>query len=751
MRAESSNAEVWFEATDCVFSSYDSAAPLASIDVDEALDTVPAAPAASSTPMERLEATCAPDPRRLWECIRREAEAEAAAEPVLSSFLHAAVVAQPSLTAAVAWVLAHRLDGSDGGAIDPIYHYDAFAEVLDGLEACIVADLVAVMARDASSLSYASALLWHGGFQALQMQRIAHAFWGQGARTAALRIQSQLSAALGADIHPAAQFGKGVLIQHPLGIVIGEAARISDHVTLMQYVTLGGTGKDTGDRHPKVLDYAQVAAHSTVLGNITIGRHARVAAGSLVLKPVAEGVMVAGSPATVIGCMADIACDAAWTLLAIFVSTIAGLVLEPLPTGAWAFLAVTTAVATNTLSFGQAFSAFTNDVIWLIVVSFFFAAGFQKTGLGERVANMFVAACGKSTLGLAYGLAVAEALLAPAMPSTTARAGGIFMPIINSLSLASDSKPNSPSAGRLGKFLVQAQFQGSVHSSALFLTAAAQNLLCMKLASELGVAVASPWVTWFTAALAPALVGLLVTPLIMYKVCRPEVTDTPEAPRAANEKLRQMGPMSRDERIMLGTMLGAVVLWVLGDRLGVPAVTAAMLGLCALLVSGVLKWRDCLDYSAAWDTLFWFAVLVGMSGQLNALGVIKHFADAVGGRLVAANLGWPAVFGLLNAVYFGLHYMFASQTAHVGALYAAFLAMMLAAGVPGVLAALSLAYVSNLFGSMTHYGSGQAAVYYGAGYVSLAEIFKVGGLMVGVNALIWGVVGAAWWKVIGLY
>lgn len=137
----------------------------------------------------------------------------------------------------------------------------------------------------------------------------------------------------------------------------------------------------------------------------------------------------------------------AWTLLSVFVSTIAGLVLEPLPTGAWAAVAATAAVSSGALSFAQAFSAFRNDVIWLIVVSFFFAAGFQKTGLGERVATLFVRAFGGSTLGLAYGLAAAEAVVAPAMPSTTARAGGIFLPIIDSLARAAGSLPGEKEEG----------------------------------------------------------------------------------------------------------------------------------------------------------------------------------------------------------------------------------------------------------------------------------------------------------------
>ncbi|KAI4367186.1 hypothetical protein MLD38_022950 [Melastoma candidum] len=151
----------------------------------------------------------------------------------------------------------------------------------------------------------------------------------------------------------------------------------------------------------------------------------------------------------------------AWQLLAIFLSTIAGLVLGPLPVGAWAFLGLTASVVTRTLSFSAAFSAFTNDVIWLIVISFFFARGFVKTGLGDRIATYFVKWLGKSTLGLSYGLTLSEALIAPAMPSTTARAGGVFLPIIKSLSLSAGSRPGDSSSKKLGSYLVQSQFQVS--------------------------------------------------------------------------------------------------------------------------------------------------------------------------------------------------------------------------------------------------------------------------------------------------
>ncbi|GAA0149419.1 primary active transporter [Lithospermum erythrorhizon] len=148
-----------------------------------------------------------------------------------------------------------------------------------------------------------------------------------------------------------------------------------------------------------------------------------------------------------------------WQLLAIFLTTIAGLVLSPLPVGAWALICLTIAVITRTLTFAAAFTAFTNEVIWLIVISFFFSRGFVKTGLGDRIAMYFVRWLGKSTLGLSYGLVLSEAAISPAMPSTTARAGGVFLPIIKSLALGADSLPDDGTSRKIGAFLIQSQFQ----------------------------------------------------------------------------------------------------------------------------------------------------------------------------------------------------------------------------------------------------------------------------------------------------
>ncbi|KAJ9525924.1 hypothetical protein QJQ45_009417 [Haematococcus lacustris] len=488
-----------------------------------------------------------------------------------------------------------------------------------------------------------------------------------------------------------------------------------------------------------------------------------------VLKPKAAFKPWAAAACVAIGCgvqwlvpMPEGASRASWTLLAVFCSTVAGLVLEPLPVSAWSLCCITALVATRACTFETAMAGLTNDAIWLIVISFFFAKAsgsafhrqpggayaFEKTGLGQRIANMMVAAVGHSTLGLAYSLAAAEVLLAPAMPSCTARAGGIFMPVIKFLSEAGNSFPGA-GRRRLGAFLVHSQMQASCNIAALFMTGAAQNLLAMNIARGMGVHIPDAWGTWALGALVPGLASVLMIPLITFWLTPPEVRHTPQAPAEARARLAAQGPLSGPELVTLVTLGGAVVLWGLGEQLAFSSVVTAMMGLSTLLLAGVLSWRDCLEYTAAWDTLVWFSALVSMCSALAASGLVTRLADMVGVALAQAKLPWMASFGLLHALFFWGHYIFASQVGHVGALYGAFLAMMIAAGTPATLAALTLGYSSNLFGSLTHYASGPAAVFHGSGYTELREVLGLGALMGLRSCLVWGGLGMAWWKLLG--
>ncbi|AES95277.1 putative serine O-acetyltransferase [Medicago truncatula] len=237
----------------------------------------------------------------IWEAVKQEAKHEAEKEPVLSSFLYASVLAHECLEQVLAFVVANRLQSPTLLATQLM---DIICNVFmhdKAIQRSIRLDVQAFKDRDPACLSYCSAILYMKGFHSLQVYRVAHALWHQGRKVLALALQSRVSEVFGIDIHPAAKIGEGILLDHGTGVVIGETAVIGNRVSLMQAVTLGGTGKESGDRHPKVGEGALIGAGSTILGNIKIGEGVMIAAGSLVLKDAPPRSIVAGIPAKVIG------------------------------------------------------------------------------------------------------------------------------------------------------------------------------------------------------------------------------------------------------------------------------------------------------------------------------------------------------------------------------------------------------------------------------------------------------------------
>ncbi|CAN6821307.1 unnamed protein product [Brassica oleracea] len=237
----------------------------------------------------------------IWDAIREEAKLEAEKEPILSSFLYAGILAHECLEQALGFVLANRLQNPTLLATQLLDIFNGVMMHDKGIQRSIRHDIQAFKDRDPACLSYSSAILHLKGYHALQAYRVAHKLWNQGRTLLALALQSRISEVVfGIDIHPAAKIGEGILLDHGTGVVIGETAVISNHVSILHGVTLGGTGKETGDRHPKIGEGALLGACVTVLGNISIGVGAMVAAGSLVLKDVPPHSVVAGNPAKLI-------------------------------------------------------------------------------------------------------------------------------------------------------------------------------------------------------------------------------------------------------------------------------------------------------------------------------------------------------------------------------------------------------------------------------------------------------------------
>lgn len=237
----------------------------------------------------------------LWELMKREASTAAANEPQLASSLYASILMHQTLEDTLATVLGNALDTTTFQATQWM---ELFREALtDDPEygRAVRADIAAFMERDPASSHAARVLLYSKGFHALESWRLAHWLWRRERDSLALYLQSMISSRFAVDIHPAATIGKGILIDHGTGIVIGETARLGDNVSLLHNVTLGGTGKETGDRHPKVDDGVMIGAGATILGNIQVGTCAHIAACSVVLKPVEPFAIISGVPGKMVG------------------------------------------------------------------------------------------------------------------------------------------------------------------------------------------------------------------------------------------------------------------------------------------------------------------------------------------------------------------------------------------------------------------------------------------------------------------
>jgi serine O-acetyltransferase len=237
----------------------------------------------------------------VWGRIRQEAEDVVRREPELAPFIYSSILHQDSVEAAVVHRLADRLDHP---ALSSELIRQAYADALKDFPAigeAFRADLMAIADRDPATYRLIEPVLYYKGFHAIQTHRLAHWLWGKGRRDFALYLQSRSSAVFQCDIHPAAQIGRGIFLDHATGLVVGETALIEDDVSMLHDVTLGGTGKQGGDRHPKIRYGVMIGAGAKILGNIEVGHCARIAAGSVVVKTVPNNVTVAGVPAKVIG------------------------------------------------------------------------------------------------------------------------------------------------------------------------------------------------------------------------------------------------------------------------------------------------------------------------------------------------------------------------------------------------------------------------------------------------------------------
>lgn len=401
----------------------------------------------------------------------------------------------------------------------------------------------------------------------------------------------------------------------------------------------------------------------------------------------------------------------AWQMFAVFVTTIAGIMTAPLPMSVVAIIGATVATLLGVISFADVVRSTGTDLVWLVMLAFFISRGVIKTGLGRRIALLFMRVLGKRTLGLGYGLAITELVIAPAMPSITARAGGVMLPITRAIAEVLGSRPDDPeSRSKVGSYLILCAFHANIITAGMFITAMAGNPLSVKLAADQGVEIS--WLDWTVAAFAPGLLCLIIIPVALLWIARPQIRKTPDAIGLAQRELDAMGAISKNEIVMASIFVGLLVLWIFGEQLGIGATLAAALGVSLMFVTRVLTWQDALDEKSAWDTMIWIGLLIMLASKLNEYGMVAWFGKEFGAYLE----GYPrlAVYMLVAAIYFYIHYFFASATAHISALFPLSLALMIAAGIPPFVGAIALGVLSNVYGCLTQYGIGSGPVMYGS-------------------------------------
>ena len=429
----------------------------------------------------------------------------------------------------------------------------------------------------------------------------------------------------------------------------------------------------------------------------------------------------------------------AWHLFAVFVASIAAVLLGAFPLLTSTMLAVAAVVLTDTISAAKAFSGFANPSVLLVVIAFLVAQAVVKSGLGRRISLFMVSRFGKSAQGLAYSIVLTDAVIAPAFPSNTAR-GGVLFPIVLSVAQGAGSRPDDPQGRRLGGYLMFCSMASLAVSSALWMTATSANPIGIQVVRDFGLDI--NFGKWLLAASVPALTAILLLPRIVSRLFPPGVGETPEAPAAARRELAALGSLSREERITAVVFVLMVACWIFADALKLNVTSIAFAGLGLLLLANVLSVDDIALQGDTLVTFLWLAVLFAMSGQLNELGFMSYAGQRLASHM--GGLSWPVTYVTLVLLYVAIHYMFVSQSSQVLALLGVFLDVGVRGGVPAPLMAFALLFASSYFSVITPQAGSQNVIFVGAGYLTQGELYRLGLLMTLFFLAVFLVVGTAW-------
>ena len=440
-----------------------------------------------------------------------------------------------------------------------------------------------------------------------------------------------------------------------------------------------------------------------------------------------------------------------WRIFAIFSATIMGFILRPLPMAPLVLISLSVLVFADTLSdqtyisLSTAFSGFGNTTTWLVVSAILISGTIIRTRLGTRLALLSFTFFGRTSAGLGYAACATELVLAPFIPSNTARGGGILAPVIRGIN-ESLSGGKGTATNNTNRYLITTAAHANLITSAMFLTAMAANPIVAQLSEEV-YDLPFTWTRWFVGAVVPGLVGLLLLPPFIGMMFRDRESNIQNAHHRAKDSLRELGPMQRNEIILVVIFIAMILLWATSSWHKLPTTLVCMGGVTAILFFRVDRWMAMAGHAEAWDTLVWLGGLLTLATALKDHGVIQYFSDMAKSEVT---LFHPLLAGILLAIiYFYSMYGFSMLTGHIIAFAGAFLLIAQQAGAPALLMVPLIAYLSSLCGCLTNYSTGPFIIYFNQGHIAPARWFRIGFLVSLFHLVIWVGLGSVYWKLIG--
>lgn len=448
-----------------------------------------------------------------------------------------------------------------------------------------------------------------------------------------------------------------------------------------------------------------------------------------------------------------------WHILGVYIGTILALILKPFPAPPLllAAVAVSAIIIGNTpaevladgtkIAVKQAsvLDGYKSGTTWLVFAAFSMSAAFVQTGLGRRIAYKMIGAFGSTTLRLGYVNAMLDLLISPAMPSTTARGGGILAPIMQSIAVSLGSEPET-SARKAGHYLLLNTYMVVKTTGYITLTGMAPNAVALELMRPI-LHIDINWTQWFIAASIPGLVSLILLPFVTYILYKPELKNV-DNKAIARIGLEEMGSMTSKEKTLAVLFVSAVLGWVFSSVLNLSEFTVAIAAMALIILTSVLSWDDVLKNKAGWTTLTWYGGLLGIAAVLSQAKFFDWLSVTMSNVISAGNTNSMVITVFILILSVAVRYLFASGAAYVASMVPVFSAVGMAAGADPLFLAFGLLF-SNSYGSMvTHYGSAPAAVIYGLGYHDLKSFWIAGGVCAVVTLFIHATIGFTWWAML---